>query len=133
MPGVQPVVRYLILCEDVQYGPANPDQVTLVRLVSTIRSQEQPPFPLRHGELCVFIQLTDCRGAGDVRVEIVSEDTGQVIFRTRARRVTFKGDPLEVLGLTFRIRGCTFPAAGLYRVEFWYNGAALAQQPLLVR
>ena len=43
MAGMQPIVRYLILCEDVRYGPANPDQVTLIHLISTIRSQEQPP------------------------------------------------------------------------------------------
>jgi hypothetical protein len=41
-----PVVRYLILCEDVQIAPDNPHRVTLVDLISAIQGLELPPFPL---------------------------------------------------------------------------------------
>jgi hypothetical protein len=43
MSQVHPTVRYLIICEDVQIDPENPHRVTLVGLLSAIRSLEQPP------------------------------------------------------------------------------------------
>src|SRR5438552_4490917 len=101
---VQPTVRYLIICEDVQTDPDNPRRVTLVGLISAIRSIEQPPFPLLYQEICVFLQLTECRGTAEGRVEIRHADSDQVLFRTQTRTVPFGNDPLEVFGATFRIR-----------------------------
>lgn len=133
MSQVHPTVRYLILCEDVQTGADNPHQVTLVGLISAIRSLEQPPFPLLYREICVFLQLTECRGSADGRIEIHFEDSGQVVFRTRTRTIPFGNDPLEVVGVTFRIRNCLFQQPGLYWFQFWYNDEMIAQQPLLLR
>ena len=42
-------------------------------------------------------------------------------------------DPLEVVGLSFRIRHCTFPESGLYWLQFWYNHVPIAQAPLLLK
>jgi hypothetical protein len=107
--------------------------VTLVNIVHAIHAVEQPPFPLRHPEFCVFAQLTACRGAGQVRIEIVQADPGRVVFRTLTRSVAFGNDPLEVVGLSFRIRDCPFPEAGLNWIQFWYNDHMIAQEPLLLR
>jgi hypothetical protein len=133
MSEVHPVVRYLIVCEDVQTDPGNPRRVTVVGLISAIRSLEQPPFPILYRELCVFLQLTGCRGAAEGRVEVQHADSGQVVFRTRARTIPFGSDPLEVVGVVFRIRNCLFQESGLYWVQFWYNEQMIAQQPLLLR
>ncbi len=133
MSEVHPTVRYLIICEDVQTDPDNPRRVTLVGLISAIRTLETPPFPLVFREICVFVQLTECRGSADGRIEIHHADSGQVVFRTRTRTIPFGGDPLEVVGVTFRIRNCLFQAPGLYWVQFWYNEQMIAQQPLLLR
>jgi hypothetical protein len=104
-----------------------------VGLISAIRSLEQPPFPILYREICVFLQLTGCRGAADGRVEIQHADSGQVVFRTRTRTIPFGDDPLEVVGVTFRIRNCLFQVGGLYWVQFWYDEQMIAQQPLLLR
>lgn len=133
MSQVHPTVRYLIVCEDVQTDPENPRRVTLVDLMSAIRSLEQPPFPLLYREICIFLQLTECRGPADGRIEIHHADSGQVVFRTRTRTIPFASDPLEVVGVTFRLRNCLFQEPGLYWVQFWYNEQMLAQQPLLLR
>lgn len=130
---VHPTVRYLIVCEDVQIDPDNSRRVTLVGLISAIRSLEQPPFPLLFREICVFLQLTECRGSADGRIEIFHADSGQVVFRTRTRTIPFGNDPLEVVGTTFRIRNCLFHAMGLYWIQFGYNEAMIAEQPLLLR
>jgi hypothetical protein len=133
MSEVLPIVRYLIICEDMQTDPDHPRRVTIVGLISAIRSLEQPPFPILYRELCVFLQLTGCRGPADGRVEIQHADSGQVVFRTRTRTIPFGDDPLEIVGVTFRIRDCLFQVEGLYRVQFWYNEQMIAQQPLLLR
>jgi hypothetical protein len=133
MSQVLPTVRYLIVCEDVQTDPDNPRRVTLVGLISAIRSLEQPPFPLLYREICVFLQLTECRGAAEGRIEIQHADSGQVMFRTRTRTIPFGSDPMEVVGVAFRIRNCLFQEPGLYWVQFWYNEQMIAQQPLLLR
>lgn len=133
MAVLTPVVRYLIACDDIRVDPANPRRVTLDGLTSLIYSQGTPPFPCVHPELCVYVQLTECRGTGDVRIDIVHADSEQTIFQTRTRSVSFGNDPLDVMAVSFRIRNCSFPEAGLYWIRFWYNGVMLEQQPILAR
>jgi hypothetical protein len=133
MSEVHPTVRYLIVCEDVQTDPDNPRRVTLVGLISAIRSIDHPAFPFLYREICVFLLLTECRGSAEGRIEIQHADTSQVVFRSRTRTIPFGDDPLEVLGVTFRIRNCLFPEPGLYWIQFWYNEQVLAQQPLVLR
>jgi hypothetical protein len=133
MSELHPTVRYLIVCEDVQPDPEQPRRITLVGLISAIRSLETPPFPLLHREICVFLQCTECRGPAEGRIEIQHADSGDVLFRTRTRTIQFSNDPLEVVAANFRIRNCLFPESGLYWVQFWYNEEMIAQQPLLLR
>lgn len=113
--------------------PAAPRRVTLVGLISSIRSLEQPPFPLLYREFCVFLQLTECRGPADGRIEVRHDDSDQVVFRTATRAIPLGNDPLQVYGAAFRIGNCLFPVAGLYSVQFWYNDEVIAQQPVLLR
>ena len=133
MPGLTPVVRYLIVCDDVVADPLNPRKINLLGLISTIWSQEFPPFPVIQREFCVFVQLTECRGRGLARVEVTHADSGNAVTRTSARSITFGNDPLAVVGIVFRIRECLFSSAGLYVVRFWYNDVVLAEQPILLR
>jgi hypothetical protein len=135
MDGFHPVVRYLIVCEDIQTDPNDPRRVTLVNLISAIRSTGQPPFPLLYRELCVFVQLTECRGSAGVEVRIIHADTGQFGYPGPGQpwAVALPNDPLEVVGLRFRIRNIPFPVPGLYWVQFCCGGELLAQQPLVLR
>ena len=133
MSEVHPRVRYLIVCEDVQTDPDNPRRVTLVGLISAIHSLDQPAFPLRDREICVFLQLTECRGPADGQIEIHHADSGQVAFRTRTRTIPLGSDPLEVVAAIFRIRNGLFQEPGLHWVQFWYKGQMSAQQALVLR
>jgi hypothetical protein len=133
MSELHPTVRYLIVCEDVQTEPDEPRRVTVVGLISAIHAVSEPPFPLFYKEFCVFLQLAECRGAAEGRVEIKHADSDQVIFRTRTRTMPLPNDPLEVVGATFRIRNCLFREQGLYWVQFWYNEQIIAEQPVLLR
>ena len=125
-----PVIRHLIVCEEVLI--TSPQRVTLVNLINSIRAGATP-FPFMQPQLCAFLQMTEGRGTGDIHIEIAASDTDRPILRSPAHTVTFPPDPLEVVGLTFRIRDCRFPSAGLYWFQCWYNGTMLGQQPLLLR
>jgi hypothetical protein len=133
MNEITPTVRYLMVCEDVQVDPENPYRITLVGLISAIHALGPIPYPLLQRELCVFLQLTECRGPAQGHVELQHADSGEVIFRTRTRTMPLGNDPLEVVGVVFRIRNCLFPTPGLYWVQFLCNGEIVAQQPLLLR
>jgi len=133
MSAIHPTVRYLIVCEDVQIDALNSRRITLVGLMSALRLMETPQFPVRLPELCVFLQLTECRGSAEGRIEICHADSDQVVFRTQTRTIPFGNDPLEIVAVRFRIRNCLFEEPGLYWVQFWYNSEMIAQQPLILR
>ena len=130
--SVNPVVRSLIVCQEIITDPSNRKRVSLMNLIHSIRSLEEPAYPLLYQQLCVFVQLTGCRGPGEVRVAIREADTGEVVFGTPTRSAPFPENPLSLHGLKFRIRDCRFPAPGLYWVEFWFNNTILAQQPIVL-
>lgn len=130
MADVLPIIRHMIVCEDIPVDPAHPQRVTLVNLLSSIRSTSQPPFPFCCPRLCVYVQLTECRGVAEVNLRIEQADTQTIIFRTPLRRVSFGNDPLQVFNMFFRLRNCTFPSAGLYWVQLWYNNTVIFQEPL---
>lgn len=129
MADVLPIVRYLIVCEDI---PAQTRRISLINLFRAIRSRLQLPFPFRYPKFCVYAQLTECRGVGEVRLKIEEENTQTVIYQSASRRYNFGNDPLRVFDASFRIRDCVFPGAGLYSVQLCYNDIVIFQEPLKV-
>lgn len=88
MNEIAPTVRYLIVCEDVQVDPENPYRITLVGLLSAIHALGPIPYPLLQRELCVFLQLTECRGPARGHVELQHADSGRsfsALARERCR------------------------------------------------
>jgi len=127
-----PVVRHFIVCEDMLRHPDNPNKVTLVNLISTIRPLDDAGFPLCVPQLCVFAQATECRGTGILHLRIEQSDSGEEVFRSSDWVQTFSNRPLDVVGIPFRILDCTFPTPGVYDVELWYGADRIAQQPIRV-
>jgi len=123
----------MILCDDWEVDPTNSRRVNILGLISNLRSREDPPFPWVRQELCVFLALTECRGAGEGDIRCVFEESGEVIFTTAKQSVQFGNDPLEVVGMPFRIRNCRFPYSGLYSIQFWYNDDLVEERPLRLR
>jgi hypothetical protein len=63
----------------------------------------------------------------------IFEETGQRIFGTPERSLSFGDDPLEVVGVPFRILDCWFPYSGHYSIQFWYNSELVDERPLSLR
>jgi hypothetical protein len=130
---IKPVVRYMLLCDDWTSDPDNNRRVTIIGLLSNIHAIDDPPYPLLYPELCVFLALTEGHGQGEGHIECVFEESGQKVFETHKRPIPFGPDPLEVVGVSFRIRDCIFPYPGLYNVQFWYEGELVEERPLRMR
>jgi hypothetical protein len=130
---VHPIVRYMILCQNWTTDPENPRSINVFGLLSTIRSVETPPYPLVIPGMCVVLVLTEGRGAGTGQVRCVFEEFDETVFVTPVHPVQFGPDPLDVVGVAFRVGRCRFPRPGLYSIQFWYNGRKLEDRPLRLR
>ena len=130
---MNPIIRYMLLCDDIRVDPDNPACVHVECLMSEIVSLEIPPFPLLREMLCVYLMLTECYGNGVAQIRVVYSDGEHEVplFGSPEHRLDFTGHfPLEVLGVVFRIEACLFPESGRYTVQFWYNGEILEERPL---
>jgi hypothetical protein len=133
---VIPVVRYMLLCEDVRVDPVRPACTHIECLMSNIVSLEEPPYPLLLEMICVFLVLADCQGRGrvQIRVAFADEEQERPLFGSPEHEVDFSGtSPLEAVGIPFRLRDCRFPSAGTYTVQFWYNGVKIEDRTLRLR
>jgi len=83
---------------------------------------------VRHLVLCEDVQTDP---DNPLRVSLVG--LASAIRSLRTRTIPLPTSPLEVVGVTFRIRNCLYPEPGLYLVQFWYNEQVIAEQPLLLR
>ncbi len=107
--AIKPVVRYMLLCDDWWLNPENNRRIVIIGLLSNIHAMEEPPYPLFYREMCVFLALTEGRGQRAGKIVCVWAEDGKKIFETRERAISFGDDPLEVVGVPFRIRDCSFP------------------------
>lgn len=131
--AVLPVVRYLMVCEDVRPDPDNPNRVDLIGVTSAVRSVRPPPFPCWVPSFAVFIELTGCRGSVDGQVRLVDADRTLAVTGSPEHAIGLPDDPLEVVNIVFRLLKVRFDNPGLYWVQFFCAGQLLHQVPLLVR
>lgn len=130
--AVMPVVRYMILCDAWLVDEQIERRIHIIGLVSQLSPAGEPPYPLR-SDLCVFLALTEGYGSGLWKIICVHEASGKVMFRSNERKITFGPDPLEIGGVGIRLRDCIFPHAGLYSVQFWFEGQMVEERPLRAR
>jgi hypothetical protein len=123
----------MLLCDDWQQDPQKRNRVSIIGLISNIRATGDPPYPLLYLEMCVFLVLAETRGQGKARIVCIHEETGQKVFETPERTISFGLDPLDVVGVPFRIRNCSFPQAGLYAMQFWYESEMVEERPFRLR
>ena len=95
-PGLAPVVRYLIGCENVQRDPQESSRYTLVGLLAGIRASATPPYPFCSPDFFVYVQVTSCRGPGRGGLDIVSAEPEEVVFQRPERPLAFGADPLNI-------------------------------------
>ncbi len=129
---MEPELLYLVACDEVEIDPTNFHRVNLRGVMARSWSTARPPFPVTRPEFCIFAMFTGGQGPVDIAVRIVNDVSGRSIFRTHPRRIRFAGRVDDVTGVTFRIRSCKFPAAGLYWIECVAAQQVIGRQRLWV-
>ena len=76
--------------------------------------------------------LRNGHGPGSGSIACVNEETSRTCWVSTEQTYQLRNDPLSFRATYFRVRNCVFPTAGVYNIEFRYNGVALAAQSLLV-
>jgi hypothetical protein len=130
-PNVFPVAKAVYLCDDVVYDSSS-GKIHLVGLLNSVRLDEGTALPFHLGKLCVFAQLIDGLGAFAAHVEIVNADTGELIYRTAERTLSFPSRTRLVYA-NFRILDCSFPQPGIYLVELYCGDQFVDDRQLRVR
>jgi hypothetical protein len=133
MNGIEPMVRHMILCDNVRRNPNNPNKIDILGLISTVRPAAGSTYPLPLSNLCVYLNLTGGRGTGAGQINVRHADSDIILLSSAPLTLIFPADPLALAGLIFRVRNCVLPQAGLYWIEFCYNQKVLAQQPILAK
>jgi hypothetical protein len=133
MAIIPPIVRHMLVCDNVAPSTTSAASLNVLGVVHTIRAKPGQAFPLRHPGLCVYLMLSGGVGTGEVQIRVVEADTGIDIFGSPAHHITYPTDRHEIAGLVFRITGCVFPQPGLYWVEFHHDGLIVRQVSVVVR
>ena len=129
---LSPVVRAMVLSEDVLPGTDATGNVHLINVFGAIRPRCDPPFPYCFPKLCVFLQLSDAQGTASGRILGRSAASGSVVFASNDHPIHFR-DRLQVKWVVFRLQDCYFPEPGVYWIEFYCDGRWIADQTVQLR
>jgi hypothetical protein len=133
MNDIAPFVRHMLLCDDADRDPKDPGKVNIFGLLTAVSRQGVDlAFPVKHS-FTVYLVLTGGRGEGEMQIVATLADSGAGIYESPRYSIRFDNDPLKTKGVIVYVHTCSFPQAGLYWVEFWYNGKMLAHEALEVR
>src|SRR5258706_15526146 len=131
--NITPIVRYFLIAEDYAADSENPQLIDAYRILSSIHSVDDPPFPALVEQICCIVGLTDGRGTGVAQVVSLEEETALPLFGSQPHEIILGRNPLEVTVVGFRILDCRFPRPGVYTFELHWNGESLVSYTLRVR
>jgi hypothetical protein len=120
------MLKGFVLCSDITDHPANKDQKDL-RGAGLSRMECTDPLPVKLS-FWVFVQLSDQKEAGEVRLAIMRADSGRRYF---FRPITVRHkDTVQATVFCIRLYDCTFPERGVYFLELWYDDVWVVDQRL---
>jgi hypothetical protein len=84
--SIDPVVRLMVVCDDVAPNTDNPNKTDLRGVLSTLTVDPDESFPAVLEQMCVFLIMTSGRGTGRGQIVVVAAETDAPVFgcpRTR--------------------------------------------------
>ena len=128
-----PIVRHCIPCSDILYSHEFPRRATLLYVLSSIEPTDLLPYPYHCRQLCLFAQLSNGRGSGEIQVVIRRADDDIIVHKSPVWPIAFSADPLEVVGVPIRIHDVLFPEPGMYLIELMYENQVLKDLTIICR
>jgi hypothetical protein len=122
------VLKAFIVCDRIVDSEGAPGQMDLLGAgLSTIHASTLFPFKRT---FWVYIELADQKPAAAIQLSLMRADSGRRLF-FRVMSIEFP-HRLQTTSVAVRVFDCTFPAAGMYFVELWYDGEWQIDQRLEV-
>jgi hypothetical protein len=120
------MLKAFVLCNNIVDNAANRDQKDL-QGAGLSRMECGDLLPVRLS-FWVFVQLSDQKETGQVRLAIMRADSGRRYF---FRPITVRHqDTVQATVFCIRLYDCTFPERGVYFLELWYDGTWVVDQRL---
>lgn len=120
------MLKAFLLCNNITDHPGNKDQKDLEG-AGLSRFECVGPFPVKLS-FWVFVQVSDQKETGEVRLAIMRADSGRRYF---FRAITVQhSDTLQATIFCVRMYDCTFPERGIYFLELWYDDVWVVDQRL---
>jgi hypothetical protein len=120
------MLKAFVLCDNITDHPANRDQKDL-QGAGPSRRECVDPLPVKWS-LWVFVQLSDQKETGEVRLALMRADTGRRYF---FRPVTVRhGDTVRATAFCIRMVDCVFPERGVTFLELGYDNVWVVDQRL---
>jgi len=120
------MLKAFVLCDSITDHPTNRDQKDL-HGAGMARRECVDPLPVRL-TFWVFVQLSDQKETGEVRLALMRGDSGRRYF---FRPITVRHkDLVHATVFCIRLYDCVFPERGTYFLELWYDNEWVVDQRL---
>ena len=125
---MEPKVRQMIVCEDARTRQGSGRKIDVFGIINKVFAKTFP-FNL---SFSVYLCLTEGRGAGQGRIIVTQEESGNAIYIGDLHSFEFGSDPIALHPFMIPIASCELRAPGLYCVSFVYNEVDLDSYAILV-
>lgn len=117
---VRPTARSLFLCDRVvRYLSGKSD------VQGIFTRAKGDGYPHIHIQFSIFCEFTDGFGELPFTVKMIAAETGQLVFSTPERMMTFPGR-LTTVQLVYTLQVVPFRQAGVYFIELWCDNEFVA-------
>jgi len=120
------MLKAFLLCENITDNPSN-KLLKDLQGAGLSRKVSVGPLPAKLS-FWVFVQLSDQKDTGEVRLALTRADSGRRYF---FRPVTVRHEDLvQATVFCIRLYDCVFPERGIYFLELWYDSEWVVDQRL---
>lgn len=115
-----------VICERVIF-----DRFTgMASLINIIQAVNAPQYPIRHGQIVFFCELTNGHGSTKTKIRIVDTQRDDCVIYSQEGTVEFK-DVRQVVTLAVNMQGIVFDGPGEYRFQLFTGDGLLGERKIL--
>ena len=128
MSEVPPILLSAIVCERVIF-----DKITgMASLINIVQAVNAPQYPIRHGQIVFFCELTNGHGKTKTKIRIIDTQKDDRATFSQEGLVEFT-DVRQVVTLAVNLQGVVFEGPGEYRFQLFAEDELLGERKILCR
>lgn len=128
MTEVPPILLSAVICERIIF-----DKITgMPSLINIIQMVNAPWYPVRHGQLVFFCELTNGHGKTKTKIRIIDAGQDEKVVFEQEREVEFT-DVRQIVTLAINLQGVVFERPGEYRFQLFAQEHLLGERRIICR